>query len=255
LAQHQIKNRSVEHINVCFTRVQGLEFFFKTMKAFFFSFFFVLTLSAAQAQGTTKEGTPASNSLAKQFNDLKNNANSYTENNRVYKVVSVTALDAFWKNVQATMEAREKELKQAGIATEQELAQAKEDISQQNSQLQALKQQYAEKEKEVQQNAHDVANLSVLGIDMEKQNYVILTFGIIIALLLVLGIILLQYKSSKQVAIEKQKAFNEIDTEYNEYKKAAREKELKVKRELQTEMNRIEELNQQIASLKKQSHA
>jgi len=224
------------------------------MKAFFLLLFFALSFTAASAQGTAKERTSASNTLTRQFNNLKGGANSYQENNRVYKVIGVTALDAFWKSVQDTIAAREQQLIKAGKERDQELAQAKQDIQKQNSQLQAIKQQFAAKEQEVQQSAHDVANLSVLGLDMEKQNYVILSFAVIITLLLLLGIFLLQYRSSKQVAVEKQKAFDEIDMEYNEYKKLAREKELKVKRELQTEMNRIEELNQQIAMLKKQSH-
>lgn len=225
------------------------------MKAFFLSFFFVLSVSVANAQGTTKEGATGTENLARQFNNLKANSNSYSENNKTYKVVNVASLDAFWKNVQETIAAREQKLKQAGLQTEQDLVQAKDSIAQQQEQLQALKQQYAAKEQEVQQNIHDVANLSVLGIDMEKQTYVILSFVVIITLLIVLAVIMLQYKSSKSVAVEKKKAFDDVNQEYDEYKKGAREKELKLKRELQTEMNRIEELNQQIASLKKQSHA
>lgn len=224
------------------------------MKAFFLSFFFVLSVSVANAQGTTKEGTAATDNLARQFNRLKANSNSYSENNKTYKVVDVSALDAFWKNVQETLEAREQKLKQAGVETEQNLVKAQEDIAEQQEQLQALKQQYAAKEQEVQQNIHDVANLSVLGIDMNKQTFVILSFVVIITLLIVLAVIMMQYKSSKNVAVEKRKAYDDVNQEYDEYKKGAREKELKLKRELQTELNRIEELNQQIASLKKQSH-
>ncbi|WP_162054885.1 hypothetical protein [Pontibacter pamirensis] len=224
------------------------------MKAVFLSIFFVLFGLVANAQGTAKEGTPATDNLARQFNNLKSNSNSYSENNRSYKVVNVASLDAFWKSVQETIAAREQQLKQAGIETEQNLVQAREDIAAQQEQLQALKQQYAAKEQEVQQNAHDVANLSVLGIDMEKQTYVILSFVVIITLLVLLGIFLLQYKNSKNVAVEKRRAYDEVNQEYDEYKKGAREKELKLKRELQTEMNRIEDLNQQIAALKKQSH-
>ena len=224
------------------------------MKSFFLLLVFASSFTVASAQGTAKEGTPANNSLARQFKNLKDDANSYVENNRTYKVVNVKALDAFWKSVQDSMEAREKALLEAGKERDAELAQAKENIQQQDSQLQAIKQQYAAKEKEVQQSAYNVANLSVLGMDMEKQNYVILSFVVIITLLVLSGIFLMQYRSSKLVAVEKQRAFDEIDQEYNEYKKNAREKELKVKRELQTEMNRIDELNQQIAALKKQSH-
>ena len=224
------------------------------MKAFFLSFCFVLSLVMANAQVAPKEGTSPSNSLSRQFNRLKYNANTYQENNKTYKVVNDASLDAFWKSVQDSLAAREQKLRQAGAATEQNLVKAQQEITDQQEQLEALKEQYAAKEKEVQQNVYDVANLSVLGIDMEKQTYVILSFIVIITLLILLGVILLQYKSSKSVADEKRKAYDDVQHEYDEHRKSAREKELKLKRELQTEMNRIEELNQQIASLKKQSH-
>ncbi|MCJ8165067.1 hypothetical protein MKJ04_09445 [Pontibacter sp. E15-1] len=224
------------------------------MKSFFLLSIFALSFTLANAQGTAKEGSPATNTLSRQFNNLKGNANSYQENNKTYKVVAVTSLDAFWKSVQDTIKAREVALIKAGKSTEEALTQAKDSIQKQNNQLQEIKQQYAVKEQEVQQSAHNVANLSVLGLDMEKQHYVFLSFGVIITLLLVLGIIMMQFRSSKQTAVVKQRAFDEIDQEYSEFKKNAREKELKVKRELQTEMNRIEELNQQIIALKKQTH-
>ncbi|MHA6249588.1 hypothetical protein ACXYMU_16715 [Pontibacter sp. CAU 1760] len=224
------------------------------MKAFFLLLSLAFTLNVANAQRTAKEGSPARNSLTEQYNRLKSGANSYSEGGRDYKVINVKSMDAFWKSVQDTIKAREQAMVQAGKNTEQALVEAKDSIQKQHSQLQAIRKQYAAKEQEVQQSAYNVANLQVLGMDMEKQNYVILSFVVIVVLLLMAGIMLVQYRSSRQTAVDKQKAYDEIDNEYNEYKKNAREKELKLKRELQTEMNRIEEMNQEIASLKKHSH-
>lgn len=224
------------------------------MKAFFLLLSLAFTLNVANAQRTAKEGSPARNSLPEQYNRLKSGSNSYSEGGRDYKVINVKSMDAFWKSVQDTIKAREQAMVQAGKNTEQALVVAKDSIQKQHTQLQAIREQYAAKEQEVQQSAYNVANLQVLGMDMEKQNYVILSFIVIVVLLLIAGIMLVQYRSSKQTAVDKQKAYDEIDNEYNEYKKNAREKELKLKRELQTEMNRIEEMNQEIASLKKHSH-
>jgi hypothetical protein len=50
------------------------------------------------------------------------------------------------------------------------------------------------------------------------------------------------------------KTCQDVELEFTEFKKAARDRELKIKRELQTEMNHKEELRQQIAALQKQSH-
>lgn len=224
------------------------------MKASFFPLIIlvVFSVTTAKAQRANPKETTTPAPLTNQFNTLKNNANSYKENNKEYKVVNVNALNAFWASVQETIKATAQGLVDDRKSAEQELAEARTTIENQNKQIQALKQENAQKEEEVKKSEHLVNNLSVLGIDMHKQFYVVLSLGIILLLLIVLGVVLLQYKSSKKVADDKQKAFNAIDEEYNTYKKAAREKELKLKRELQTEMNRMEELNQEILMLKKQ---
>ncbi|MHC2993047.1 hypothetical protein OB13_16225 [Pontibacter sp. HJ8] len=226
------------------------------MKAFFLPLLFVLVLTApvVQAQGTAKEENQAANSLSGQFNNLKSKSNSYMEGNREYKVVNVGLLNSFWQSVQATIkETEQKQIKDLN-ATKQDLAEARATIGEQAKQLEALKQDNAKKDAAVQQSEDEVNNISVLGLGIHKQVYVIINTSIIALLLIVLGIIFTQYKSSKRVTDEKKKEFDAIDQEYNEYKKNARERELKIKRELQTEMNLVAELNEQVAALQKKAH-
>ena len=225
------------------------------MKALFLPLFLILLSTGAMAQGTKKTAAaPASNGLASQFNKLKTNSNSYRERGEAYKVVNVSALDAFWENVQRTMQQSEKKLLDSSKQTRLDLAEAQETIAQQKKQLQVLKAENAQKEQEVQKSASAIANISVLGLDMPKQLYVLMTAVIIIALLVILAVVMAIYKRNKQVTDAKQRAANEMEQELNECKKSSREKELKLKRELQTEMNRVEELNKEIASLQRQHH-
>ncbi|MBF9254593.1 hypothetical protein I2I11_14910 [Pontibacter sp. 172403-2] len=225
------------------------------MKAFFLPLLLVLFSAGAMAQGTKKTAAaPASNGLASQFNKLKDNSNSYREKGEAYKVVNVRELDAFWENVQRTMEQSEKKLLDGSKETRQDLAEAQATIAQQQKQLQVLKAENAQKEQEVQKSASAIANISVLGLDMPKQLYVLLSAIIILALLVLLAVIMAIYRRSKQVTDAKQRAADEMEQELNECKKTYREKELKLKRELQTEMNRVEELNKEIASLQRQHH-
>jgi hypothetical protein len=209
------------------------------MKAFFLPLSFVCLFTVAQAQNTVTEEATESNTLLDQFKTLKNKSNTY----QAYKVVEIYKLDSFWKNVKDTVNANEKELLQAQV-----------EINGLQKQLQSLKQENELKEQEVQKSIYDISNITVLGIDMKKENYVILNFAVLILLLSVLGFTLYRYKKSKQVSDEKQDAFEVIDQEYNDYKKNARDREIKLKRELQTELNRAEELNQQLASFKKHAH-
>lgn len=213
------------------------------------SFLFVLSFLTAYGQA----GRPASNSLSSQFSALKSRSSNYQENQVAYKVVRLSSLDSFWKSVQDTIRAKEQALLQARKGIDQELIQARENLKNQTTQLEALKEENALKEQEVQKSAHEIATLSVFGLSVNKQTYVILSWVIILTLLVVFGVVMFLYKTSKVTTDEKKRAFEEIDQEFKEHKQTARDRELKIKRELQTEMNRVEELNQQIALLKKQA--
>lgn len=206
---------------------------------FIFTLLFLFAFSVVKAQEPAAGETSAPNNLVNQFNNLKDNSNSYQE----YKVIRLTSLNSFWKSVQDSIN-----------ATEAELVQARGSIQAQNEKVLSLEQENAQKDNEVQQSAYDIENISVLGMDMQKQSYLALSWGIIIILFIILGIFAYLYKNSQLVTTEKRKAFEEVDQEFNEYKIKAREKELRIKRELQTEMNRAEELTQQITLLKKQTH-
>ena len=221
----------------------------KVIALFIAAVFMLVLVTQAQQPAPAK---PRSNALQYQFNAIKSRSSSYREFNQDYKVVQVRYLDAFWKNVQDSLKAREQNILKAGKATEQALVQARKDLATQKEQLEQLKQANALKDKQINQNAHDVASLSVLGLDVNKQVYVVFSWIIIIGLLVVAGAFYFLYKKSKVITDQKIKAFDEVNQEFTVHKQSARERELKIKRDLQTESNRVAELDQEIAALRKQ---
>ena len=219
------------------------------MKALFFSLALVCSATLVQAQGNTAEKAPAANAkLEKQYENLKSSSNTW----QGYKVVKITTLESFWKTVQETVSAKDKKLDNFEAEADAKLQEARKDVAAQEQQLKAMQEEVKKKEAEIQQSMHDITHISILGIDLPKQFYVLLNSGIIIGLLIALGVMAVQHKSSRAVANEKRRAYDEMELELTEYKKSARERELKIKRELQTELNRVEELKQQLASVKKQ---
>lgn len=206
-----------------------------------------------QSAATEAKTDPKNNTLQQQYNSLKYRSSTHQEFNQDYKVVKLRSLDALWKNVEDTLKARQLKVKQARQGIEKELVQAKKSLQDQEAQLQTLKEENARKEQEVQKSAHNVANISFLGLDMNKSTFVILSWGIILILLVLLGVVFYLYKNSKYVTDEKIKAYTDIEQEFKNHKQTARDKELKIKRELQTEMNRVEDLKQEILALKKQA--
>lgn len=233
---------------------------FELMKAV--SFFLIsclislTTVQAQQSSGQTATRTrPAPKgpyTLQQQFNSMKFRSSSYKELNHDYKVVRVDHLERLWQNVQDSLKGREQAIRQAGKATEQALVKARQDLKAQQQQVQALKQDNQQKEQAIRQTAHDVASLSVFGLDINKQIYVILSWVVFLGLGILAGVFVYLYKKSKVVTDQKIQAFDEISQEFKEYKQHAREREIRIKRELQTETNKVEELNQQIVLLKKQ---
>lgn len=218
------------------------------MKALLFSLALACSVTAVKAQNSSAEKAPASSKLEQQFESLKRNSNTW----QGYKVVKQEKLDAFWKSVQQTVSAKDDKLSNFEAEADQKLQEARKDVAAQEEQLQAMQAEIKKKEAEVQQSMHDITHISVLGIDLPKQLYVLLNSGIILGLLIALGVMVIQHRSSKHTALEKRKAYDEVATELDDFKKSARERELKIKRELQTELNRVEEMKQQMSALRKQ---
>ncbi|WP_181304016.1 hypothetical protein [Rufibacter sp. XAAS-G3-1] len=221
------------------------------MKAISFSLLLsVLVMTAGQAQAPTTVKDRANYSLQQQFSSLKFRSSTEMKYNQPHKVVKQASLDAFFKNVQDTLRARQQSIKNAGKETAVKLAQTQKELADQKAQVQALQEVNAQKERQIQQGAHDVASLSVLGIDMDKQVYVILSLVIILALAAVAAVFAVMYKNSNRVTEEKIQAYDELTEEFKAHKQLAREREIKLKREQQSEANKVEELKQQLAQLR-----
>ena len=223
------------------------------MKGYFLALAFGLTFSAGFAQTTTSPSEQVATELDAHFNRLKSRSNHYRENTREYKVVDVKVLDAFWQSVQATVQNHERGLVQGGKSSEENLQKAQTTIATQAEQIQALKLENARKENAMQENTFAVDHLSVLGLGINKNFFVIATFAVMAALIVACGVFFSLYKKAKTVTDEKVKAFSDMDLEFTEFKKASRDRELKIKRELQTETNSKEEMRQQLATFQKQT--
>lgn len=192
-------------------------------------------------QGTEVSGdtTEGNNTLSQQFNSLKDNSNSYQE----YKVIKLTSLNTFWSNVNDSL-----------AAIQKEIIVANNNITSLQQNLDSLKNKLEAREAALEKSEYDIAHLSVLGMDVQKESYVSFTWGVFFVLLLLLGIAIAKYRSSNKVAVEKKSDYEALNNELNDCKQKAREKEIKLMRDLQTERNHVEELNQKIVALRKQAH-
>ncbi|WP_153042745.1 hypothetical protein [Rufibacter ruber] len=224
------------------------------MKALSLSLIFsavVMSSGMAQTQTAAAPKPKTAYTIAQQFNSLKYRSSPYKEFGHDYRVVRESGLEALLKSVQDTLKAREVSIKNAGKETAIKLEKTQQELAAQKARAQALQQDNARKEQQLRQIDHDISHLSVLGLDMDKQLYVVVSIAIILGLGALAAVFAFMYKNSNSVTQEKIRAYEEIDQELKDHKAAAREREVKLKREMQSEANKVEELKQELAELRK----
>ncbi|QHT70127.1 hypothetical protein GXP67_27510 [Rhodocytophaga rosea] len=194
--------------------------------------------------------TGGNNSLAKQFFSLRDKSNSYQE----YKVIKQTSLNTFWKNVQDTLTQARKQLQAIQGNTNSQLQAVQAKMDGQQAELTRLKSSVAERDEKLKTIAYNTDRINVFGLNLLKDTYIYLNIAIISILVLLLGGAIYKYKDSNKVAVSKVNEFETVKSELNGCRQKLRERETVMGRELQTERNKIEELNQTIASLKKKVH-
>lgn len=188
------------------------------------------------APAAVAQDVPQENTLQEQFRSIKDRSNNYQE----YKVVKENLLDQFYSNVKDSI----------NIA-KQRILEAQNTITTQQQEISRLKDEVAERQEAVEQSEYAIAHTQLLGIDIEKETYNFVVWGIILALLIVLAIAFHKYNSSNKVAVKKRSEYETLNEEFNEFKVRSREKETRLMRDLQTERNAVEELNQRLVAAQK----
>lgn len=188
-----------------------------------------LALCLALTTGFAQE---APGTLDGQFNELIESSNSVkSSSGREYKVVNLQDINNIWKNVQDHM-----------AASKQEFETTQDKVESLNQEVSKLTQKIDEQQSIVEASEHAATHISVLGLDIPKDKFVG-AFWITTAILLVLlaGAIF-QFKRSRNVTQRTQLNFMQLQEEMEELRRTSLEKERRLRRELQTERNAVEEM-------------
>ncbi|WP_017731025.1 hypothetical protein [Nafulsella turpanensis] len=205
----------------------------KLKKVYIIFYFLLIGMSSTAYAQDEPTGPPT---LEEQFRSMKSASNSYQE----YKVVKETLLDQFYSNVRDSLS-----------TIRQDILEAQNKISAQQQEITRLQDELEEQQLAVEDSQYDIEHIEFLGIDVQKATYSTIVWSIIGILLIILAIAIYKYKSSNKVAVKKKNEYETLDTEFNEFKIRAREKETRLMRDLQTERNAVEELNQRLSSSQK----
>ena len=168
-----------------------------------------------------------SDTLQVRYDELLDRSETYNQ----FKVIRTERLQSLWSEVQDSI----RTYQQGATVAAQEISELKSQVAELTSDLQAVR-------VELGQTQDQLGMISFLGIDFNVVAYHTIVWAIIISLL-ALGIIIYgMYHRANSVTRSTNNDLRALQHEYEDFKERARTRETKVKRELQTAVNTIEEL-------------
>jgi preprotein translocase subunit SecF len=184
-----------------------------------------ISLSSFAQTESSEEPKPSldGGTLESQFDYLYRKSSSYQE----YKVVKKTSYQKIKGNVLDSLSSIKKELgdtKKIVDVQASEITNLKNDLKITNDNLSAVT-----KEKD---------NIKFLGMPMTKSAYNSLLWAIIFSLVALLLFFIFKYRSSNSITTQAQDLLADTEKEFEAYKAKALEREQKVRRELQDELNK-----------------
>ncbi len=161
--------------------------------------------------------------IESQFDYLYRKSSSYQE----YKVVKQTFYYKIKKNVLDSLK-----------VLKDELASTKQMVTVQNTEIDELKGALKTTNDNLTNVTQEKDNIKLLGIPLTKSSYNTILWSIIIGLVLFLLFFIYKFKNSNSITIQANKSLAEIEEEFFAFKTISLEREQKVRRELQDEINK-----------------
>lgn len=176
-----------------------------------------------------------SNSLPEQYEELKSKSNNY----QIYKVVKEASLDAFWGGVRDTLKAE-----RARIAS------LNAEVEGLNKEVSSLKAEVASRDKRLEEQEHMIEHMTFLGIPLTKTTYITFTWILIFGLFIAALVLYFRFNAAHRITSQTRKEIQSIREEFDTHRQRTRENETKLKRDLQTEINKVEELQSRVEGRK-----
>jgi len=190
------------------------------MKKFIFTSVFLVTALASNAQDTL-------NTLDSKWNYMLSKAENY----EAYKVINKTQLNEVYKSIQDTLSQL-----RAGLAGE------RLKVKGQNDQILLLNKQIKDEKAKFDQVTDEKDSIGFMGMQINKYAYVSLLWIILIGITAGSALMFFLYRNSKNIARAKTQEYDMLDKQLEEARAAKTETERKLKREMQTLINKLDEL-------------
>lgn len=164
--------------------------------------------------------------LQQQMSDIMQESRTYTQ----YKVVPISKLESLFEQVNDSLESQREAMTIARVEAMRAAQEAERSM---------------QSAKQVQESlaASEALNETIqfLGVDFQKTVYNVLVWGLIILALTGVVLMYVMFKRSHKVTKAVQKDLESIRGEFEQYKTQSHQKQVKLKRELQTALNTLNE--------------
>lgn len=199
----------------------------KTLKFLALTFILVMSSNSIYAQDNETQSINEG-SINDQFEYiLRKSGNFKGTNGQQYEAVSRNLLLALQSHTNDSLKTIREDLNKT-LAT----------IETQQKEINDLKSQLSNTQSTLDATNQEKNNMSLLGLQMSKTSYNILMWTIIAGLLTLLLIFIFKFKNSNSVTKAAKKALAETEEEFEEHRRSALEREQKVRRQLQDELNK-----------------
>jgi DNA repair exonuclease SbcCD ATPase subunit len=184
--------------------------------------FLLLTTTMVFAQTPVQTTT-----LSDQFNQIIEKAETYEK----YKVISTNKLLTFKSAMLDSL-----------MAYQSNINRLETDLVTLQAEFKSLKDQFEQTQSTLATTEAEKASISFLGLSVNKLTYNLAVWAFILLLVMAIGILYFRIKHVCAVAKRVKTAYSKIMDEYRAQRFQSVEKQMKLKRELQTVQNRLDSL-------------
>lgn len=164
-----------------------------------------------------------STTIDSQFTSLIEKSNTY----QTYKVIKISELGVLQRNIRDSIS-----------SLKSTIADSESIITEQNNQINSSTQQIDALNTELEQTQKNVENISFLGIATEKSSYKTIMWSLVGILLFLSIFLFFRFKKSDSDTKEAIGKLSETEFELDDLRKRSLEREQKVRRQLQDELNK-----------------
>ena len=189
---------------------------------------FAFNLSNTQAQEeSTQELSLDKGPIDSQFDFIYKKSGNYRADGKRYEVVRIISLDKLRKNVLDSLNAASKKAAELNAT-----------ISGHEATIESLNKKLAETTNNLASVTEEKDSMSFLGILVSKGTYNFILWTIIMGLLLLLLLFVYKFRRSNTLTQMAKTSLSEVEVEYEEHRRRALEREQKISRQLQDEINK-----------------